>query len=296
MYYLKTYINVLPRIQVNNYINADYNFTDWTAEGLHLVLVEEGCSEFNVNDNFKFIACPGDVIVFIPGFSYSWKSTGGLHAHTGLFVSDDLKYEILEEKDILGYKYLYDVDKTNVFENNFIIIPFHITPDSSLNIRKDFNSMLMEFGSRNICSSLVMSELFLNMVTDITRMCFRMAADVKESDFTPSYNHIYSRKIIEYLKENYKNDLDISILASLLKLNRDYMCNVFRKTTNFTLIDYLNKLRINKAKELMLSSDNKINMICKEVGIENEYYFSKLFKKYEGITPRQFKSFFSDFT
>lgn len=291
IYYAKANISNLPRIwYVNNYIDNNYNYTDWKSDSANLVLFIEGVSEITASNGFKFTARPGDVIITIPGLSYSWKSQNSTHSHIGMFISDNLKFEILELKDVLAHKYMFDVDKTNILEDNYIIVPFHFTPAPSMEMEKKFNSMYVEFSNQTICTSLVLSELFLNIATTVTRMCIINAG---KTNFLPAYNYIYSRKIIEYLNENYKKDLDIGFLADTLKLNRDYMCNIFRKTTNYTLVNYLNKLRINKAKELLLSSSCNINIICKEVGINNEYYFSKLFKKLEGITPKQYRSFFT---
>ncbi|MDO8685943.1 MAG: helix-turn-helix transcriptional regulator, partial [Clostridiales bacterium] len=91
---------------------------------------------------------------------------------------------------------------------------------------------------------------------------------------------------------NYNKQLDFEHLAGYMNLNRDYVCALFKKVTNQSITRYLIGIRIKKAKELLLNTNFNMNSICLEVGIENEQYFCKLFKKYEGISPNQYRSLY----
>jgi two-component system response regulator YesN len=64
---------------------------------------------------------------------------------------------------------------------------------------------------------------------------------------------------------------------------------MFKKELGINFIDYLNGLRIEKAKELLMDPKYKTYEVAEKVGINDAHYFSRLFKKYVGISPTEFK-------
>lgn len=63
----------------------------------------------------------------------------------------------------------------------------------------------------------------------------------------------------------------------------------FKKESGENFIDYLTGLRISKAKELLLKGDYKVGEVCRQVGFSSIKYFTKLFKKYTGFTPSNYR-------
>jgi two-component system response regulator YesN len=64
---------------------------------------------------------------------------------------------------------------------------------------------------------------------------------------------------------------------------------MFKKELNINFVDYLNELRIKKAKELLMDVKYKTYEVAEAVGISDAHYFSRLFKKYVGMTPTEYK-------
>ena len=95
-----------------------------------------------------------------------------------------------------------------------------------------------------------------------------------------------------YINRNYQKNITQEFIASLFYLNRSYLSQLFNKQTNKKFIDYLNEVRINKAKELLLHSDRKMYQIAKSVGYDNTKYFFRIFKKKTGFSPEQFRNQF----
>lgn len=91
--------------------------------------------------------------------------------------------------------------------------------------------------------------------------------------FTTAYQHPYS----------------LDELATEYGVNKFRLCREFAKYYEYTPIQYLNKIRIEKAKELLLSTDEKIVDISQIVGIENTNHFIRLFKEKTGVTPLTYR-------
>ncbi len=95
----------------------------------------------------------------------------------------------------------------------------------------------------------------------------------------------------EYIDRNYKdNKLNIERISKSLFLNPDYLRKVFKKELNITLTEYITGVRMRKAKELLESGNIRISDLCCEVGFNDASYFSKCFKKYYGLSPRDYEN------
>lgn len=97
-------------------------------------------------------------------------------------------------------------------------------------------------------------------------------------------------RIVIYMQRNYQKNLTQEFIASLFYLNRSYLSQLFRQKTGQKFIDYLNDIRIEKAKELLTTTDRKMYQIAKAAGYDNTKYFFRIFKKKTGLTPEQFRA------
>lgn len=96
-------------------------------------------------------------------------------------------------------------------------------------------------------------------------------------------------KVKVYIEKNYYKNITQDFISCLFYLNRSYLSTLFKKTTGQKFIDYLNTIRIKKAKEQLLATDKKMYLIAKSVGYDNTKYFFRIFKKFEGMTPEQYR-------
>ena len=92
-----------------------------------------------------------------------------------------------------------------------------------------------------------------------------------------------------YLDEHYAEKMTLDELAAKFYINKFYMSKIFRETYGTTIIAYLEQLRITKAKNLLRFSDMTVDEIAYRVGLKDANYFSRLFKKVEGMTPSQYR-------
>lgn len=101
-------------------------------------------------------------------------------------------------------------------------------------------------------------------------------------------------KMLEYIKANYDRKLRLKELAERFYLHPNYCCNLFSKVLNKTFSEYLTDLRMKKAEELIRRKHLTIKQVARKVGFDDYFYFNKVFKKYYGLTPGQYKEKYSD--
>lgn len=99
----------------------------------------------------------------------------------------------------------------------------------------------------------------------------------------------YVDTVLTYIDANYMKDISASDIAEFAKLNRSYLFKIFKQQTGLSVSKYLIKYRINKACEFFKEYGFTISQVAQMVGVDDIYYFSKLFKKVTGITPSEYK-------
>lgn len=96
------------------------------------------------------------------------------------------------------------------------------------------------------------------------------------------------RETIQYLKKNYNEDISLATIADYIGINSDYLCRIFKNEVGCTINKYIEQIKISNAIDLMKNKGMKIYEISQEVGYHNEHYFSRVFKKVTGVSPKKF--------
>ena len=97
-------------------------------------------------------------------------------------------------------------------------------------------------------------------------------------------------KILEYLHNNFNDPLSLSRIAAAHNMSQSNFSLTFKRHVGVTFSDYVLRLRMEKAKELLRQNKYKIHMVAQMVGYEDFGYFGKLFKRYTGMQPSAYQS------
>jgi len=98
------------------------------------------------------------------------------------------------------------------------------------------------------------------------------------------------QQIYTYVHDNYANDISLSEMADTLHLNYSYLSSYFKQRTRENLTSYINRVRTDKAKELLLDHRLSVSEISRLTGFSDHNYFSKVFKKMTGMTPVEYRN------
>lgn len=110
--------------------------------------------------------------------------------------------------------------------------------------------------------------------------------------FSTKYNHknikVISR-IKEIIEERYNESISVAKISEEIYLTPNYISMIFKQEMNETITEYIIKVRMEQAKNLLKATDLKILEIAREVGYDDPHYFSKAFKKYTGTHPQKYR-------
>ena len=96
-------------------------------------------------------------------------------------------------------------------------------------------------------------------------------------------------KVENYIHDHYKENITREHIADSLFMTPEYLAKLYKRKTGRTIKDYINQYRIEQAKKLLQNGEQNIGDVAGDVGFENFSYFSTVFKKYEGISPGEYR-------
>nr|WP_151737660.1 AraC family transcriptional regulator [Paenibacillus tengchongensis] len=96
-------------------------------------------------------------------------------------------------------------------------------------------------------------------------------------------------EIIDYLQSHYTEKLTLGGLADTFYISSTYLCRLFKQSTGFTLIEYLNTIRVQEAQRRLRETDDKVTAIAGETGFDSIAHFGRVFKSITRRSPLQYR-------
>ena len=157
---------------------------------------------------------------------------------------------------------------------------------------EELKNFLVEYLRRRCETSMLDSDsAILNRISksrDITELSSVLLSIYQQEENGGERFEI--RKARKRIEEKYASDLSLVNVSQQVNLSPQYFSRLFSETVGINFGDYLLDVRMKRAQYLILNSDKKIYEIAEDVGIHNYRYFTSLFKKYYGVTPKVYKN------
>lgn len=113
------------------------------------------------------------------------------------------------------------------------------------------------------------------------------ALEVSKSNYSGTRELI--TQIKEYISKNYPSQITLNTISEKFYFNSSYVSRLFKKELTENFIDYLTGIRIEEAKKLLAGTDLKVYEISERIGYNNSKYFTQLFEKMQGMSPRKYR-------
>lgn len=153
--------------------------------------------------------------------------------------------------------------------------------DENLQLKTIFQDVILELQLQKPFFTEVVNSNFAKLTALIQRSIL-----LKE---TTTESHFAIDRLIISLNQHYTRAWSVSDMADFCNLSIDYFSHMFKEATHVAPMSYLTKLRIEKSKELLLGEGLSISDVAFLVGYSDPLYFSRVFKKHEKISPKQYR-------
>ena len=144
--------------------------------------------------------------------------------------------------------------------------------------------MLFEFTHQDEMSDITLTGYALLLLASLYRNDVMKEFD-KPAHAAYSQKNVMLNEIIKYIHDHYAEAVSLGLLAERIHISKEHLCRIFKESTNQTVTEYLNRIRIEKAISLLVSTDLSVTEIAFLCGFQDSNYFARKFRELTGKTP-----------
>ncbi len=253
---------------------------------IEIIYILEGKFEITLGET-KHIVSPGEMVLINSKEIHSVNiSDHGMHRSFAVKFLPEIICS--DSQSIMELKYVIP------FIMAFSDFKNHYSKDEieNSNIKNCIESIIKEDSERKYAYKfairILISELFLDLIRKLNTI-----APFKEEQIKDSIRNEFL-EIFRYISNNCTEKLTSYQVSKKFKIRQSDFSAYFKKLTGKSFNEYLNYMRICKAKRMLIDSDKNISQIAFSVGFSNSSYFTDCFKSQMGITPAKFRNLHSD--
>lgn len=248
----------------------------WHGE-FEINYILSGCGEFLCADE-HFIAHSGDIVILPPNIIHSIR----------LHEAHSMRYDtIVFSPELLGSS---DNDRCacefiRPLVSGTLGMIYHLTKDHPY-----YTELVITVENIFSCAKGNSPQLDMLMRSELLRLLWLMEnnGDIFRKAETDTRSETL-RPVLQYIKESFREELSVEMLAKQAHLSPSYFMGLFKRTAGMSAIEYINHMRIKAACDILLSSEKTIAETAYECGFRNLSNFNKQFRRIAGCTPAEYR-------
>ena len=255
--------------------NASYDWWINRPNGMNgwiINLTVDGTGKIWDDEN-SFLVNSGDIVIFPESVShlYGRSEKTSKWTHRWIYFHSLPQWKsMLEFSESINGVYKINIEDNNIFQKINDLFGEAIY----LSYTHESNSLL--------------TTLFLNIIEEILIRCALIDNQHhRHLGISLTDNDII--KTLQWLSLNYQKELSVNDIAKTMNMGTQVLCKKFKKQMHISLMRWINNHRLNMAAKLLLITESSIKEISSQVGFADNLYFSKLFKKKYGCSPKLYR-------
>lgn len=291
-------LNILPKIGLVNSvtITPPYVHKKRKAEEYIIYIIKKGEMYLEENGS-RYLLSEGDFFLLDPEYVHKGYKTSVCEYYYIHFLHSDMgKIDFPSDSALTDFiidrrnAYLKSTSTSySIYDREECVFPkhYHFTNYSTFTNMVNSIEQAIEYNNNQLenykvlCSCSILTALIQTSRSFVLTEIEKISAGIPKS-----YQKVHD--ILIFINTEYADKITSDKLEERFHCNFDYVNRIFKQLTQKTIFDYLNNVRVNRAKELIATTSMKLSEIGERVGISDEYYFSKVFKKYTGVSPNTY--------
>lgn len=264
---------------VLNHENSRPDTFHWHSY-FEITYVQEGRGNYFVNGQ-DYLMEPGDIIIFNNVEAHGWKLMGEDMKLLVMIFSPEF---VAEKLSVFDSEYLKPfVERGSNFKNRI-----GSEEPVSHEIRKGIREIYAEWKQQKEGYPLMIKANILRILTMLIRT---YQDESKSEEMLKEKKNAMKRleQAISYIDSHYSEKITLDEVAAAAYMSSNYFSSYFRKVTGISFSEYVTRIRISRARELLRDTDKSVTEIAMECGFHNISNFYRLYKKHVGKPPRDEK-------
>lgn len=260
----------LDNLQINIIVSAythcrdDWNEFDYTPDYNKFYFIWDGEGLIKIGDE-EFLPTKGQIILM---------PAGVLQSYSAINKNTFKKY---------WCHFTAKIGDINIFD--FMEVPYIVNVTDIDKLKKLFEELIALQENQKMFTLLKEKAILLEIIA-----YYLEEAKVENFKLSKFSSIEKLNSVLKYVQDNISENITVETLANSVHFHPNYFTNIFKKYMGIPPSQYINKIRIERAKYLLKTTDLQINEIAVKTGFCDVYYFSKSFKNYSGYSPSDFRN------
>lgn len=227
----------------------------------------------------------GDTFLIKPGYGHEYFDTHDLSLVNILYQPERLNLPLYDLADAAGYHAFFELEPALRKRHGFRSV-LHVSSET-LEYLRGMTAMLEKvLEARQKGCLFAAAACMMQIMSCISHSFSQPSAPAQLDLFRLS-------ETMSYIERHWQEEISLRELANKASMSPSTFYRMFMKTVGKSPVNYLIDLRLNKAAEMLVHSTVQVSAIASLTGFPDSNYFSRLFKRHSGITPRQYRAKFS---
>jgi len=262
----------------------------WHSHDYHeLVIVLSGAARHHqLTPSGERLATPiaaGDVFVIVPGSAHCYRETQHLELVNAVHRPLEEWMAVEQLEGLLGYHALFAL-QPRVRADQELKRHFRLAGEELDQARTQLVRLAELLNSREAGHGFEAQITFMQMVLTLSRLYGQQAT---EQQGNAQGDLVALADLLAYLRHHLAEELTLPVLAQRFGRSPATLLRDFRRATGLPPMQYLAKLRVRAAASLLAESDLTVSDVATRVGLQDSNYFSRIFRRHLGMSPRQWR-------
>ncbi|MFX3631459.1 MAG: helix-turn-helix domain-containing protein [Candidatus Pristimantibacillus sp.] len=233
----------------------------------------------------------GDVFIINPGETHAYFVEHGGHMEivNCLFMPSFIPDALLQELEIttsMDYFYVHPFLKQDVRFNHYL----NLKGQEASSVLALLESMLREIGSRGSGYTTLIRLQMVELLVLLSRYYTSMKSNRTVNSLYQTERVMTARRIAGYLERHFDKKITLQALSSLFNVSTRQLNRLVREEFGKSVFDLLHEIRMERAKRMLFESDEKVISVATMVGYDDPSFFSRLFVRHIGCSPREYRT------
>ncbi|GGG04338.1 AraC family transcriptional regulator [Paenibacillus abyssi] len=283
-------VELVPKIRFMGFVSYKSPWIHFKRNVDEYILYFIKSGELHIEENgVPYVLRKGDVFMLEPNLDHE-----GLEKHACDYYYIHFSHSDIQALDIpdlltLAKRIVLEEDShSDQHDNTICYFPKHFTLSHKTSLHHAFHTMneMVQLYRRKHYNEMLIALTFSGFLIEVSREHLITKLQKNSSKHTKSFMKVNS--LLDYIHQHYSQKITSVDIEQEFECNFDYINRIFKQVTGHTITRYVNLIRINHAKELIQATHLSIGEIGYLTGLNDPYYFSKVFKNYVGMSPIQY--------
>ncbi len=248
----------------------DWKMKPHTHEYCEIVYIKGGSGKVYIGQD-EYDATPGDLFVYNRGVVHFEHSSVDNPLYFKVIVIDNLFLDgEFNSIKVAGHS----IQKVELKEKE-------------QDFEQTFDKLLSEISENSFGSYLKIKSLLLEIITFLLREIYHIV--IKMPKIRPDIKDQFVKDMVRYIQDNFHKSISLTDIANHTYRSIYYSSHVFKEAMGDSPMNSIIKLRIEKAKTLLMDFSLSVGEIASQIGYDDVHYFSNIFKKIVGISPTNYR-------